>query len=298
MKRLSESTKNNVDNEQGFTKLKSHCYDNLYLDAQYNLAFYYDGKNNMEKAFELYTAGANQGHPDSQRRLARCYKCGRGVKKDIKKAVHLFTLAVNQGDPDSQRELALCYKDGTGVKPSMKKAIELYTLAANQGHAQSQRDLALCYKYGKGVKMNVDKAIELYTLAENQYIDTEHKLYLAKNYLEGIGGVEKNEEKAIEIFTSLAKRGIISAQEKLALCYSSKNMEIALTWCIRSSFDIKFCASELIPMVELIIRQKAEIELLKTRVTELEITVPIEGGPLYQEAKTRFDEFKKTKTKI
>ena len=64
---------------------------------------------------------------------------------------------------------------------------------------------------------------------------------------------------------------------------------------MRCGANAKFDVSEVTHMANLLDEQQDEIETLKARVAELEITVPIEGGPLYQEAKKRFNELKEQK---
>ena len=63
-----------------------------------------------------------------------------------------------------------------------------------------------------------------------------------------------------------------------------KDVKESLTWFMR--------CGNMTPIANLIDKQQYEIETLKARVVELEITVPIEGGPLYQEAMKRFNELK------
>ena len=51
---------------------------------------------NREEAFKWYLKAAEQGHPDAQDRLAKCYYKGDGIAKDTKKAAAWFLKAAEQ----------------------------------------------------------------------------------------------------------------------------------------------------------------------------------------------------------
>ena len=59
----------------------------------------------MQKAVELYTKAAEQGHAVAQFNLGKCYYDGEGVEQDMQKAVEWYTKAAEQGDEDAQEAL-------------------------------------------------------------------------------------------------------------------------------------------------------------------------------------------------
>ena len=236
-------------------------------------------KANAEKAVEFYTLAANQGHQDAQFELARCYENGSGVVKNLEKAVEFYTLAANQGYRCAQYNLAQCYINGKGVAKNEAKAAELFTLAANQEHRNAQYEVAQCYENGRGVAKNEEKAAEFYILAATKR--AQYKL--AMLYL-----IDRiSPQNVDDVFLLLSDEIFDSAQYDLACYYQNTNNEDvkkSLTWFMR--------CGNMTPIANLIDKQQYEIETLKARVVELEITVPIEGGPLYQEAMKRFNELK------
>jgi TPR repeat protein len=85
----------------------------------------FEGKDEKEKAIELWKIAAKKGYAPAQYNLANCYQDGVIVKKNYKKAVKLYQLAVDQGDLYAYNNLAYCYMHGKGVKKDLKKANEL-----------------------------------------------------------------------------------------------------------------------------------------------------------------------------
>ena len=64
------------------------------------------GKENYEKAFELYMESSNKyGLDKSEYKLGLFYEKGLGVEKDIKKAVEYYTLSSNKGNIFSKQKL-------------------------------------------------------------------------------------------------------------------------------------------------------------------------------------------------
>lgn len=55
---------------------------------------------------------AEQGHTQTQYKLADCYHAGEGVRKDEAKAVYWLDKSAEQGWPEAQGELGWAYHDG------------------------------------------------------------------------------------------------------------------------------------------------------------------------------------------
>src|SRR6185312_572564 len=68
-----------------------------------------------------------------------------------------------------------------------------YHRAAEQGHDSTQYNLGVCYEYGTGVEKDEQKAVELYKKAAEQG-DAGAQCNLANGYYNGTG-VEKDEQK-------------------------------------------------------------------------------------------------------
>ena len=79
---------------------------------------------------------------ESQYFLALCYEEGFGVEENTCKAAHFYKLAADQGHDDSQYRLAQFHLNGLGGLPeNMNSGMELLQAAADQGHSEARVDL-------------------------------------------------------------------------------------------------------------------------------------------------------------
>jgi TPR repeat protein len=69
----------------------------------------------FQKAFEYFRQKAEQGAPEAQNRLGKCYENGYGVAKNEKLAVRWYRRAAKQGYWLAQLNLSCCYAKGRGV---------------------------------------------------------------------------------------------------------------------------------------------------------------------------------------
>ena len=77
-----------------------------------------------------------------------------------------YEAAAIGGDAEAQFQLGLCYDRGNGVTKDAVKAVEWYRKSALQGNAKAIRNMAVFYENGEGgLEKNKDKATELYKLA-------------------------------------------------------------------------------------------------------------------------------------
>ena len=77
-------------------------------------AMYWEGKKyyfgqyvpvNNEKAVELFTIAAENGHSEARRFLGNCYRNGYGVSKDLQKARYWYQQSANQGNRNAREAL-------------------------------------------------------------------------------------------------------------------------------------------------------------------------------------------------
>ena len=98
-----------------------------------------------------------------------------------------------------------------------KETVDWLTKASEQGHAAAQCILAVCYEDGEIVEKDSQKAIELYkSSAEQGYMHAQ--FFLADCYESGTG-VEQDYKKAFLWYEKAANQGCDMAQEGLADCY-------------------------------------------------------------------------------
>ena len=231
---------NGIDVEQNHEKAvelytqaaeQGHVYSHFFLALCYE---YGRGvETSLSKAFEWYAKAAEQGVIGAQHNVAVCYENGDGVEQDLEKAVEWYTKAANQDIPDSQYNLAICYEEGKGVRKNLAKAFEWYAKAAKQGEVLAQFKLAECYRKGKGVKKDLAKAVRWFKKAANQN-DPLAQNNLGACYANG-DGVEKDQKKAFRWYKKAAAQDEETAQYNLATCYEKghgveKNLEKAKAW--------------------------------------------------------------------
>ena len=85
-------------------------------------------EENNEKAFELFSkvVALDPNFPDVYSRIGRCYEKGWGTAQDLKKAVDAYTTGANLNSAGCHYYLALAYENGTGVVQDEQKAIQHY----------------------------------------------------------------------------------------------------------------------------------------------------------------------------
>ena len=84
-------------------------------EAQIAVAKFFAGRNHDEEAFEWYRRAAEQGHPEAQYELARCYDFGSGVEEDEAETFNWYRKAAEQGHDLARNALSICYEKGIGV---------------------------------------------------------------------------------------------------------------------------------------------------------------------------------------
>lgn len=186
--------------------------------------------------------------------LGYMYKHGKGVAQDLEKAEEWYRKAAERGFLPAQNDFGVMLvrlEVESGVLES--KAIEWLQKAAEQGYPAAQYNLALVnilignYYDPTGPEV----AAECYHCAVNWYTKAAVQDYppaqndLAGIYQNGQWGVDKNLEKALELFTKAASprpitadsvtSGSALAQHNLAMMYSKghgviQDFEAAAHW--------------------------------------------------------------------
>ena len=198
-----------------------------HIEAQYFLASCYEngqgGPVDEKEAVKWYRKAAEQRNSPAQWSLGICYEYGKGVQVDQEEAVKWYRKAAEQGDASAQWALGRCYKDGKGVPVDEKEAAKWYRKAAEQGDADAQYCLAQCYEAGYGGEKNNIEALKWYKkAAENGSEEAKDHLFSQIESLkeEGMAHYNKNEfEEAVKLFLEAAEGGNAFAQKMLGICY-------------------------------------------------------------------------------
>jgi len=143
--------------------------------------------------------------------------------------------AAKAGDVHAQLYLARCYYYGTnGYFIDKKKSFHWYEKASNQGNAEGMNGLAYMYDFGISTEANRDKAVCLYTLASAKG-NAEAKHNLATMYFNGQFPLDKNENKAFQLFSEAATLGHVDAMVNVGGLYEQGkgtdiNINLAKHW--------------------------------------------------------------------
>ena len=98
-----------------------------------------------------------------------------------------------------------------------KTANKFWTISANNGNSNAQYELGLNYAHGLGIEKNHEKAIELYKLSAKQG-NIQAQISLAFLYKQGLG-TEINYVKAFELYKLSANQGDKWAKYMTGLMY-------------------------------------------------------------------------------
>jgi TPR repeat protein len=132
----------------------------------------------------------------------------------------LTQLAVD-GLADAQYILGVIHKC---VTDNEAEAIHLLELASRQGHCEALRLLGYCYQQGEGVEANPTRAAELYRRAADCG-DKIAQFNLGLFYAEGLGGLARDVDLAIQWYRKAADQGLVEAFQPLAEALAYRNRD-------------------------------------------------------------------------
>ena len=138
---------------------------------------------------------------------------------DYIKALNTFYILAKKNDAKAQYNVGFIYANGLGVQQDVFQAHEWYEKAAKHGNGAAQYNLASLYHFeGEKDAHAYEKAKYWYEKAiESGMIEAYNNL--GALYLAGLG-VEKNEQKAFELFQTGAKNGDSGAEVNAAILYA------------------------------------------------------------------------------
>jgi len=176
-----------------------------------------DVPKDVQRAFELASAGAGMGCAHSKGALGRCYGAGCGVAADAARAVSLGRESAAEGSCMGQFVLGRCYSEGVGVAQDDAEAARLYRLAAEQGHAVALSNLGYMFDEGLGVAQDYAEAVRLYRLAAAQgYAGAQFNLGCM---FQCGRGVAQDDAEAVRFYSLAAEQGDADAQCNLGVMF-------------------------------------------------------------------------------
>ena len=206
------------------------------VDAQREAGICYEILGKFKGAATLFLAGAENGDPYCQERIADCYAQGKGTLQSVPLAIHYYEEASNNGNASAQFKLGKRYALGDGVRLDMKRAIDLYDKAAKAGDPTAQNALAECYHLGDGIVKNDLLAIEWWTKAATGG-NVDAMIHLAENLTDPSDNqIDRDLVTAKNWWTKAAELGDSYAMFRLGDCLergigvSQIDLDSAFTW--------------------------------------------------------------------
>ncbi|CAB4466962.1 unnamed protein product [Rhizophagus irregularis] len=239
------------NDKNAFDLVKKFAEEN-YIDAQYQLGYYYDKgigigtKADKNKAFKLYKQAAGKGNNDAKchiksfSQLGVYYLKGTGTKKNTNKMIELSELDGMIKKNVILHKISLLVRDLRDREDDEKRAFKLLFALAVKEYQDAQ--FILGYYHEKGIKnsINVLKALELYNkiLTKDIDSDAQYKLILLCRLREGIRPyvVVENRRKNKKQATNMNNLLLIIVA--LILCLSFFISNYGLTKDIKELLDI------------------------------------------------------------
>jgi TPR repeat protein len=119
----------------------------------------------LSKAARWFRRAAENGHVQSQYRLATLYELGQGVDKDYSQAINWYRRAAENGHVKAMHNLAVLSISDSQPTANHDLAAFWFTKAAKLGLRDSQFNLAILYEHGLGVEKDSRKAYHWYAAA-------------------------------------------------------------------------------------------------------------------------------------
>ena len=207
-------------------------------DAQYIIGkAFYQGRGvtqNYDQAFLWFRRSAENGHADAQFQLGNIYLMGEGVLQDDYEALYWYELAAKQNHREAQQNLD-SLKQYTESKNQYAGSVEktetldviesvesITPKTANEtSDAQMQYQQGIKYSIGDGVERDYEKAFQLFKQsAEAGHVPAQYQLGIAYAFGEGIG---KDITESFKWMEKSARGGDLLAQRQLASMYLSGN---------------------------------------------------------------------------
>ena len=162
--------------------------------------------------------------------LGEKYLKGGGIRKDEAKAIECFQESATKGHAKAYNTLAECYMNGIGVDVDLQKGLEMAKKSLELGYEEANISIGellfkqgVRYACGKGVEKNMQKAVELYKQACN-YQNPKAYHNLAICYFLG-SGVSKDGQTGLNLAKKSFDLGNMNACGAIRDYYFSGHFE-------------------------------------------------------------------------
>lgn len=220
------------------------------VEAMLTVACRYEAGDGVEvsdsEALKWWIRAADSGDLEAILTLGEYYAEGHHTPRSIEKAVLYWRKAADLGNVDGQVALAMAYFRGEGVKENPEEGARLLRLAANQHHGEACYTLFALYREGKCLPQS-DELARTYLIKAAETGMCDALVTLGDAYTEGLFGVKRSPNKAVQCYREAAEQGAPVAMRKLAHCYKTgtgirQSLEAARRWtqaAIQAENDIQ-----------------------------------------------------------
>ncbi len=183
----------------------------------YYLATIYDkekyGKQDLNKAENLYKRAAEKKNKESIFQLAELYSKGINGKKNFPQSFYWYKESATHKNPIAMYKLGVMYQKGIGVSVDKQIAYSCFLRASEYNHIESKYLLGLLYISEVGDIKDSPKMIEgVQHFAQKG--DIKCYYYLAKTYED-----KKDYEQSIRYYKLLASNNNYNALARLGMFY-------------------------------------------------------------------------------
>ena len=182
-----------------------------YFDILWELK---DSETDKEM-FNLIESLQNKRSAEYQIRLSRCYRDGRGIKKDLDKASKLMKDAANQNNDQAKIEYYDILWD-INTPESHYLMVEFGQKESDSGNLELRARLARAYRDGKGVDKDLKKAAELM-----RTVLSDKPMWARWEYIDILYTIDTPaaNEEAFAYLNSVIESGNKQYEARLARCY-------------------------------------------------------------------------------
>ena len=191
------------------------------------------GAADPQAALAYLQAAAQENHPDAQHKLGNMYMHGETLPQHEGQALFWYINAAANGSAEATAKIKAFSTENPALYDSVNHFVQTLQ-EAQQNNAQAQLEVAQAYRIGMPVLRDDEAALTWFKKAwENSNHALSQAAYeMADQYYAG-EGVEKNEEKANELFAAAAELKNPAAQYQLGVfAYAEEpaRLEDAFAW--------------------------------------------------------------------
>lgn len=174
-----------------------------------------------EAARAGFLEAAAAGSPTARAYLGWMYEEGLGVARDVNEAARWYAQAVDAGAMDFAVKLGWMYLSGEGLPQNRSQAEAWFRVGIDAGHSPARIALASLIVADALGGQNTERLLEARALLEAALADGHSMaaFFLARLYIEGIGGHPVDDELAIHYTRIGADAGHAQMQGWLAFMY-------------------------------------------------------------------------------